>query len=233
MSGSLQFASQGGGLDNNECLYCVDGRFSCSSWDGTLWSDGTAADTSDCYWTGQNCFAACPSAYSEEDTSFCASYCCKIKPTYRCCDVRSCTCPAGKYLSSTSCYSCDSSCATCSGYGPSACTSCAAGKHLSSGKCVACAMNSHCASGFMCSSSSSTCVSITCSGSCATCSGTSSSSCASGKYLSSGSCLACDSSCVVLHLIAPARRCCLISRRLRNQSLAGQQHEEARQACTV
>lgn len=86
-------------------------------------------------------------------------------------------------------------CVTCSGPGPSQCTSCVAGRYLAaSGTCAVC---SSCAGGTYqaaaCSANADT-VCTACDPSCATCTGAGPTACATcdpGKYLSGGSCKTC------------------------------------------
>ena len=113
----------------------------------------------------------------------------------------SCGCPNGKYLEGTSCPDCDSSCLTCSGPGPSACTSCdtSKGKYLFVDRCLSCHPSYKTCSGpnenycLSCDESQGRYLS-----------GSNCLTCPAGTYVSGSTCFPCHSTCATCFAAGPS-----------------------------
>ena len=93
----LDRVSNGGTVSSDKCLWCsTSGYFDCNIWDGKAYELGDETDSDDCSWTGCR-FGGCDDDEEEVDYEWCGvnynEKCCKIKPTYKCCDVLDCTLP--------------------------------------------------------------------------------------------------------------------------------------------
>ncbi|KAL4456738.1 hypothetical protein ABPG73_014764 [Tetrahymena malaccensis] len=128
------------------------------------------------------------------------------------CDDKSCkSCLQGYYPAGLNCLKCDSSCQSCTGFGPSKCIICQNSTYFISIK-----QNNTCVQ--QCDKNASQYIDISnpnqkycrqCSNQCLTCENASAcTSCVNGYYLNNGNCLQCDSSCLTCTGQSPSQ--CII-----------------------